>query len=191
MTREELQSTLQQPYQRDTWGHALRAVLPGTELFTAAQPVATVGTQARQIHQLGRIRLAGGRNLAALEIVLDPVVDLIRNRVGLRNLVARFIDQAEYHGVLAVFLTENPAYRFTFAASESVFDDAGHVTRIETAPRRYTYTRTIAPARALAAETLKPERTLRRWRSKSITRASPTPVQSDRLPARRTDLAHR
>ena len=139
MTRDELQSTLQQPYQRDRWGEALRIVLPGTELFTAAQPVATANTQARQVYQLGRIRLAGGRNLAALEIVLDPAVDLVRNRVGLRNLVARFIDQAEYHGVLAVFLTENPAYRFTFAASESVFDDAGNVTRIETAPRRYTY----------------------------------------------------
>jgi len=139
MTRDALQSILQQPYQRDRWGQTLCGVLPGTELFTAAQPVTTANTQARQIHQLARIRLAGGRNLAALEIVLDPTVDLIRNRVGLRNLVARFIDQAEYHGVLAVFLTEHPDYRFTFAASESVFDDAGHVTRIETAPRRYTY----------------------------------------------------
>jgi len=139
MTSADLQSILQQPYERQRWGQALRGVLPGTELFTVAQPVATANTQARQIHQLGRIRLAGGRNLAALEIVLDPTVDLIRNRVGLRNLVARFIDQAEYHGVLAVFLTEHPGYRFTFAASESVFDDAGHVTRVETAPRRYTY----------------------------------------------------
>lgn len=144
MTRQELQSTLQQPYQRDIWGQTLRDVMPGTELFTVAQPVATANTQARQIHQLCRIRLAGGRNLAALEIVL--AIDLVRNRVGIRNFLARFIDYAEYHGVLAVLLTSPPGYRFgvpgyrfTFAASESVFDAAGNVTRIETAPRRYTY----------------------------------------------------
>ena len=139
MTRDALQSVLQQPYQRDRWGQTLRGVLPGTELFTAAQPVATANTQARQIHQLGRLRLAGGRNLAALEIVLDPTVDLIRNRVGLRNLVARFIDQAEYHGVLAVFTTNRPDYRFTFAARESSLDEQGDFSRHETAPRRYTY----------------------------------------------------
>jgi hypothetical protein len=57
----------------------------------------------------------------------------------LRNLVARFIDQAEYHGVLAVFLSPQNDFRFTFAARMAEFDDEGNLVRRETAPRRYTY----------------------------------------------------
>ena len=48
-------------------------------------------------------------------------------------------DRAEYHGMLSVFLTPSPDYRFTFASRVSEFDADGNLTRKETAPRRYTY----------------------------------------------------
>ena len=72
MTRDDLQSVLQQPYHRDRWIQTLCAVLPGTEIFGLAQPVEASTPQAREICQLGRIRLAGDRNLAALDITLNP-----------------------------------------------------------------------------------------------------------------------
>ncbi len=60
--------------------------------------------------------------------------------VGLRNLVARYIDQAEYHGVLAIFHQRDAKdYRFTFAARETALTDSGELVRTETLPRRYTY----------------------------------------------------
>src|SRR5580698_572834 len=63
------------------------------------------------------------RQLALLESTVAEGTDLTRNRVGLRNQVARLIDLAEYHGILAIFHSQDSKdYRFTFAARESAFD---------------------------------------------------------------------
>jgi type I restriction-modification system DNA methylase subunit len=98
------------------------------------------GKSTESILQLGRVRLHGGRQLAVLESTVAEGIDLTRNRVGLRNQVARLIDLAEYHGILAVFHAQDSQdYRFTFAARESVFDAEGSLAKRETAPRRYTY----------------------------------------------------
>jgi len=66
-------------------------------------------------------------------------VDLQRNRVGLRNLVARFIDQEKAHAVLAIFLGDADDYRFSFVARTSEIGADGQLSTSETAPRRYTY----------------------------------------------------
>ena len=140
MTREELQTVLKQPYQRDRWLEMLRGVLPATDVFASPQSVSAAKPNVETILQLGRVRLHGGRQLALLESTVAEGTDLTRNRVGLRNQVARLIDLAEYHGILAVFhSTDSEDYRFTFAARESVFDAEGNFTKRETAPRRYTY----------------------------------------------------
>jgi Eco57I restriction-modification methylase len=140
VNREELQSVLKQPYQRDPWLELLRAVLPGTDVFASPQSISATQSSTESILQLGRVRLHGGRQLAVLESTVAEGIDLTRNRVGLRNQVARLIDLAEYHGILAVFHSiDSKDYRFTFAARESVFDPEGNFTKRETAPRRYTY----------------------------------------------------
>jgi hypothetical protein len=155
LNREELQFVLQQPYQRGPWLEMLRRVLPGTELFALPQAVSAGKSTAESILQLGRVRLHGGRQLAVLESTVAEGIDLTRNRVGLRNQVARLIDLAEYHGILAVFHSEDSRdYRFTFAARESVFDDDGNFTTRETAPRRYTYVLGPNEACRTAAERL-------------------------------------
>ncbi|MHB8523140.1 MAG: Eco57I restriction-modification methylase domain-containing protein [Limisphaerales bacterium] len=139
MTKEDLQSFLARPYQRDGWLQTLRGVLPQTQIFASPQALATADDRAESVFQLGRVQLQGDRQLGILEVRVGEDTDLDRNRVGLRNLVTRFIDQAEYHGVLAVFLTKRPDYRFTFAARETALDDSGQLVRSETSPRRYTY----------------------------------------------------
>lgn len=139
MTRDELQPRLSQTYQRTAWLDTLKAVLPDTQLFANPQAVPVEPKSAKTMHQLGRAHLQGGRQLAVLEIEVAESIDLVRNRVGLRSLVARIIDQAEYHGVLAVFFSHEDDFRFTFAARESFFDDEGQLQRRETAARRFTY----------------------------------------------------
>lgn len=136
----DIQQQLQLPYERNSWLKLLRAILPGTAIFSAPQKIAVENTRTEAVVQLGKASLANGRQLALLEATVDDRIDLLRNRVGLRNLVARYIDQAEYHGVLAIFhQREARDYRFTFAARETTLTDSGELVRTETLPRRYTY----------------------------------------------------
>ncbi len=139
MNRQELQIALQKPYEQGHWLGLLRAVLPGTDIFGNPQPIEIDHKVARRVAQLGRVRLNGGRQLAVLEIEVSERIDVVRNRVGLRNFVARFIDQERAHGVLAVFLSPEQDFRFTFAAKESAFSDDTALATKETAPRRFTY----------------------------------------------------
>ena len=139
MTRDQIQSTLQREYDAPCWLQLLRDILPGTDVFSSPQVVPASGPDAPEAVQLGRVRLSDRKQLAVLQVRVSDRIDLLRNRVGLRNLVARYIDQAEYHGVLAVFLSPQNDFRFTFAARMAEFDDDGNLIRRETAPRRYTY----------------------------------------------------
>jgi adenine-specific DNA-methyltransferase len=139
MTREQIQAILRNNYDRQRWLQVLREILPGTDVFAAPQAVSVSIPDAPRAVQLARVRLGDRKQLAVLEVKVGDRIDLLRNRVGLRNLVARFIDQAEYHGVLAVFLSPQNDFRFTFAARMAEFDDEGNLIRQETAPRRYTY----------------------------------------------------
>jgi type I restriction-modification system DNA methylase subunit len=140
MTAAELQQRFQKQYVTADWLDTLRQILPRTEIFAKPQKVIIENARAESILQLGKIPLAGDRNLAVLEATVDDRIDLFRNRVGLRNLVARYIDQAEYHGVLAIFHQRDAKdYRFTFAARETALTGSGELVRTETLPRRYTY----------------------------------------------------
>src|SRR5271166_5267194 len=103
MNREDIQSVLQQRYDRGRWLETLRAVLPGTDVFAVPQAVLRKDSHTESMLQLGRVRLRGGDQLAVLEIRVGGGIQLTRNRVGLRNLVAHLIDQVEYHGILALF----------------------------------------------------------------------------------------
>jgi hypothetical protein len=140
MTAAELQQRLAQTHNRPLWLDTLRQILPQTLLFGTPQTIPTENPRAKSILQLGKIPLAGDRTIALLEVLVDEATELPGNRAALRHLVAKYIDQAEYHGVFAIFHQPNSSdYRFTFAARESALDDSGQVVRTETAPRRYTY----------------------------------------------------
>ena len=140
MERQELKTLLQQHYNRERWLLMLRDLLPGTEIFAEPRAIHVADFKAQTIEQLGIVRLADEKQLAILEVSVGPNVNLLRNRVGLRSVVASFIDQQATHGVLAIFRSDLPDFRFTFAARETDWDDnTKDFVRRETAPRRYTY----------------------------------------------------
>ncbi|HOY53750.1 MAG TPA: Eco57I restriction-modification methylase domain-containing protein, partial [Opitutaceae bacterium] len=139
MTRPELQSFLRSRYDRAGWLALLPKLLPTTEPWLQAQPLDFQDDAVVAAAQLGRIPLAGDRTVAVLEIRVAGQVDLQRNRAGLRNLVARFIGQAQADAVIAFFVGDSPDYRFTFAARTSAFTPDGQLEQRDTAPRRYTY----------------------------------------------------
>lgn len=162
-----LQPQLQLPYHRASWFSAaglLPQLLPGrVELF--AQPVEfALTTEAEQavatgFRQLGRVFLpaaapGGPESIVALhELTVGSNIDLLRNRVGLRRLVARGINEVDAHAVLAFFVQPGEtAYRLTYAARESVMNPASlAIEHRETAARRFTFILGPGEARRTAA----------------------------------------
>ncbi len=123
--------------------------MPGIDFFVQPHdfPLTTerehaIATARRQ---LGVATLAGetggSKKIAIYEIDVAANVDLPRNRVSLRELIARCIDQVNAHAVLAFFIQSGrDEYRLTYAARESELDlETLEVQTRETAPKRFTF----------------------------------------------------
>jgi hypothetical protein len=138
-----LQQQLQQPYARDAWQHILHGLFPGGSLvlFSTPQPLAATQEKVQSTHQLGTITLPDGNTIALLEVETTDQVKLARNRVGLRNFVSTFIDEAGASAVLAVFhQAKSPDWRLTYAARRTILDEETfEITTVETAPKRFTF----------------------------------------------------
>lgn len=140
MNRDTLRQSLRKPYDRNNWTELVRSVF-GTHvrLNSEAQPLATEDDSIKSIAQIGDVLLDDGKQLAVIEVEVGDDINLLKNRVGLRNRVAKFIDQDRAHGVLAVFSSGNPEYRFSFTARETIFDEEIGMVEKETATKRFTY----------------------------------------------------
>ncbi|MEO8351932.1 MAG: hypothetical protein ABI680_09385, partial [Chthoniobacteraceae bacterium] len=139
-----LREALSRPFDSARWRELLAEIFPGAVQFDrhpVAHPVPT--DRIRSCREFGRVQLSDDRRLVLLEIEVGDNLDLLRNRVELRNLVARFIDQDRAHGVLALIrsaVAVQPEYRLTFAARAAGFDAAAETfVTSETATRRFTY----------------------------------------------------
>jgi hypothetical protein len=144
-----LQTQLQQPYRAASWQATLPQLLPDVEFF--AQPIDFPLTTERERaianarRQLGVASVAdetgASKKIAIYEIDVAANVDLPRNRVSLRELIARCIDQVNAHAVFAFFVQSGrDEYRLTYAARESSIDlETLEIQTRETAPKRFTF----------------------------------------------------
>jgi len=142
MTGVEIQNHLRLPYDRVRWLNLLKTLLPSMEVGRFEQALPVGDLQAKSVAQIARIPLTDGRVVAVLEVEVSGQVDLQRNRVGLRNLVAKFIDQGNAHAVLGFFRGDRSSdgdYRLSFVAKSSEITTDGQLSRTETDKRRYTY----------------------------------------------------
>lgn len=140
MNKEELRHILQQPYRPENWKQVVEFVFPNVSYLQRPQEIPFSNEKVESFRQMGSVRLNDGKNLAMFEVRVAPNVNIPRNRVELRNLVAPLIDQERNHGVLVIYEQGKEDYRFTFTAKETVFDDekADFVNR-ETESKRFTY----------------------------------------------------
>ncbi len=142
MTTAEIQTTLRLPFQRERWITLLKSLFPEIRSFTTPQLLHLEKEQAKSAVQLATLQLADGKNVAVIEVEVSGRVDVQRNRVGLRAIVANLIDQDKAHAVIGLFYGEGSAdgdYRFSFVAKSSEFSADGELSRTETEKRRYTY----------------------------------------------------
>ncbi len=137
------QPLLRQPYRHETWQSILIDFLPsGTlKLLQSPQTIIARCDDVTSTDQIGTIELPDGSTIALLEVHVADQIKLARNRVALRNFVARFIDEASTTAVLAVFHQPGkPDWRLTYACKRSQLDDDTlEITTTQTAPRRYTF----------------------------------------------------
>jgi hypothetical protein len=138
-----LQTQLHERYQIDQWRKILHGIFPsGTvKFFSIPQPIKASQEFVQSTLQLGTIVLPCGNTIALLEVETSDQVKLARNRVGLRNFVASFIDEAGATAVLAVFHQMNSSdWRLTYAAKQTILnEDSFEINTVETAPRRFTF----------------------------------------------------
>jgi hypothetical protein len=165
MNPATLQPQLQLPYRRESWKVLLPQILPGrAEIFQQPSQFPLTNENQRAVatdlRQIGRFVIpdakGGQKILAVFEVDVAPRVHLPRNRVALRQLVARCIDEVSAHAVLAFFAQPGrQPYRLTYAARESALDpDTLAVEIRETATRRFTYVLGPGESRRTAASRL-------------------------------------
>ncbi len=86
ITTNTLQALFSAPYQRNAWLKMLETLLP-TNRFTT--PLDSDDDAVMHFYQLGRIILADEKKLGVYEIKNRPETQLQRNRVQMRQLVAK------------------------------------------------------------------------------------------------------
>jgi hypothetical protein len=148
-----IQDILQQPYDRSKWTGLLTELFSHVSILREPQKLEDARMDfVRDAYQLGNVRLEDGKNLAIFEVCVADKIDLTRNRVALRNLIANRIDLGTTHGVLCVFNSSDPEYRFTFICKETTMDDSGRIETTETNPKRFTYILGPGETRRTAAQ---------------------------------------
>jgi adenine-specific DNA-methyltransferase len=138
MNKEQLQGLLNQRYNVKNWEKIYGSIFPNVTLFSSPKEIPVTESWVKSFRQRGLVRLDGNQDVAIFEVVLQDGSSIQSKRVGLRDLVAKLIDEYQNHGVLAVFDNGSPEYRFTFAAKETKVTREG-IEKSETDSKRYTY----------------------------------------------------
>lgn len=143
MDKRELQKLLSQPYKQENWMRIMKFVFHNTQFNSTPLEIKLENDDKiyiKSFKQLGLARLDDEKNLAIFEVVLVDSVNLKLNRVKLNNIVSRYIDKQQAHGVLSVFEQGGEDFRFTFSAKSTKYDsEQGDFINNETDKRRYTY----------------------------------------------------
>ncbi|KAA6339983.1 Type IIS restriction enzyme Eco57I [termite gut metagenome] len=141
MKEKELKNRLQQTFQLDIWKEILPFFFKKVDYFTRPENLFSENEKVIEGKQIGTIKLDDGKQLAIFVVEVEDNISILRNRVGLREIAAKHIDQAIIHGTLAFFYNKNQAdYRFSFIFKESNLDmETGELIKDETKPKRYTF----------------------------------------------------
>ena len=101
------QQDLQQPYARQNWQTWLGDVFGSHMQFeTQAENIEIDRELFKSIQRFASVNLSDGKNLAVPDIETHAGIQIVRNRVGLRNLVTKLIDLNRCHDNLAFYHPE-------------------------------------------------------------------------------------
>lgn len=137
----DYRSIIESQYNREAWQSLLHDIFKAGASFRATPiPVDAHSHLAAQSLQLGTITLADDNRIAVYEIKLSDSVDIVENRVGIRNLL---ISDWKMKGCVGAFMfcyrDNESVLRFSYVSSAFKFTDEGKMEKDETDTKRYTY----------------------------------------------------
>ncbi len=133
----DLQTLLSSGYDRESWLARLQQFFPGIEIFS--QPQAVEDNRVASFDYLGKAPTADGQQLGIYEIKVGANTQLARNRVQLRQMVAKQVLNQALGGALAVYYDHGQQWRFSFISMEYKLNKQGQIDKQESTPKRYTY----------------------------------------------------
>ena len=91
--------------------------------------------------QFGRITLDDDKSIALFEVEVGDSIIIERNRKGLRDIAAKYIDQNIIHAALVFYFSSTQdSYRLTLIAKWSdINHETGELLKGETQQKRFTY----------------------------------------------------
>ena len=138
MNQTELKHILSAKFDFDVWKELLNLLFPKVEFFN--KEVQVDASLIKQGGHVGNVRLDDGRSLALFKFEVADSVQIARNRRGLRDIAAKYVDQSLIHGALVFYYSlSQEDYRLTYVAKQTLFDENGQPKNNETAPKRYTF----------------------------------------------------
>ena len=128
-------------YNREQWKIALNAAFEKVDYFAKQNNLAVQNGYTVSCKQLGSIMLNDSKSIALFEVEVADSINIERNRKGLRDIAAKYIDQNIVHAALVFYFSPNQdSYRLTLIAKWSDIDqETGELVIGETQKKRFTY----------------------------------------------------
>ena len=142
MQEKDIRDIITKNYKFDKWKPVLDYVFPAISYERNIVSIPDNSGKTVFIHQKGNCRLTDDKNIIILEAKVKSDFKIAKNRVGFHELTTKFIDQANNHGILIFYFSEDEEqidYRLSFICRESKFNEDGEVEEFKTHPKRYTY----------------------------------------------------
>lgn len=138
MDKAELKNKLKKEFNLEMWKNILSRMFHKIDYLSV--PNSIEDESAISGGQIGTIHLDDNHSLALFVIEVADNKNIARNRKGLRDIAAKYIDQDINHGVLVFYYSKKQIdYRLTFISKTTVLNEAGEFQTKETASKRYTF----------------------------------------------------
>jgi hypothetical protein len=158
MQEREIKNILTDDYTFDKWQRLIDFVFPKVNFENSIVSLDDSSNKTKYIHQKGDITLTDGKKIIILEVCIKKENKIAKTKVGFHNITAKYIDQANNHGILVFYVSEDKSqqdYRLSFICKESRFNEEGQFEEFKTNPKRYTYLLGINESATTAAKRLR------------------------------------
>lgn len=121
MNQTDLKHKLSAPFDFNEWKNILAQMFPKIDYL--AKETSVDNNLVKNGGQIGVIHLNDGRSLGLFKFEVADNIHISRNRKGLREIAAKYVDQDIINGALVLYYSGiQTEYRLTFVSKQTVFE---------------------------------------------------------------------